>query len=374
MASCSKQDVSYNTTGDTPEVERIYVSANNPKYTIELEQVLSLNQLEEAHLASMWGIYEDENGYIYWQDNRGLKVHQYSVDGHYVRSFGKKGEGPGELTALRYSAVSGNQLLLSDDVSQQVLIFDTISGDYLRTVKVRLNEHEELSAWMFDIQTESDSTFIVEPIGFDRSNPDSSRLFRYHIDGSYKRQSFFSYRRSEALEGRSGNGTFRTPAAFNAKSEVNMRPGGGWIHSYAREPEFYIYDADGTLTKIIHLNDIEAVELTRDHILYEIDNSNAMIDLERSVRNANDVPDYWPLWDKFFISASGNLWLEVNTNPPYEREWWVLSQDGELLSKLLLSEDTALRYIGDNHLITSTYPDGIMYVNRYRFQFRPYHE
>jgi len=373
LVSCSEQNTGRDSKDESGRVERIQVITGSPKYTIELEKVLSLSQLEEDHLASMWGIYEDEDQNLYWQDNRAFKVHQYSGNGDYLKSFGREGKGPGELTYLINSVAKGRHLFIADDVAMKVLVFDTDTGDYQSTINIGLNQHEGPLFWTFEILPESDSTFVVKPYGSFRNSSDSLGLFRYWRNGDFNAKSIFNYKRSEALEGASGNGRFVVPTPFTAKSDVKMRPNGGWVYADARVPEFLIYNADGELTKVLNLN-IEAVALTSEHIQHEIDNANTISDLERTLRNAESVPDDWPLWDEFLISLSGNIWVEMNINPPFEREWWIISQEGELLSKYSQPEHSALRFVGENHLIMSRFPDGIMHVDRYRYEFQPVSE
>jgi hypothetical protein len=253
------------------------------------------------------------------------------------------------------------------------LVFDTDTGDYQSTIKIRLDQHKGPQFWAFEILPESDTTFVVKPSCSYRDSPDSLGLFRYWLNGAFNAESIFNYKRSQALEGKSGNGRFVISTSFTAKSEVKMKPDGGWVYADASVPEFYIYNAEGKLLKVFNL-DKEAITLASAHIQHEIENANSISDLESNIKNAESVPDEWPIWDKFLLSHSGNIWVEVNTNPPQEREWWIISQEGDLLSKFSLPDNTALRYVGENHLITSRFPDGIMHVDRYRFQFQPVSE
>ena len=370
LVSCSKLDTNNNSITEASGVERIVIDSDEPKYTTELEQVFSINQLEEEHIASVWGMYEDEDQNVYLQDYRGFKVHQYSEDGDFIKSFGKEGKGPGELSYLTNSVVNGGQLLIVDDIAMKVLVFDTDTGDFQSMVNIRLDKHEGPQFWAFEILPESDSTFVVKPSGSFRNSPDSLGLFRYWMNGEFNAESIFNYKRSEALEGKSGNGRFWSPTSFTAKSVVKMKPEGGWVYADASIPDFHIYDAEGKLIKVLTIVK-ESIELTGEHISHEIESSHAMLNLERNIKNAESVPDVWPIWDEFLISRSGNIWVEMNINPPFEREWWIISQEGGLLSKFSLPDNTALRFVSENHLITSRFPEGIMQVDRYQMKFNP---
>ena len=335
---------------------------------LALEHDLRLSQLTETHTKHLWGIFEDSDGNFYWQDNLIKQVHQYSPGGEYVRSFGGEGRGPGELAYLASSTAKKNTLLLLDSMSKSVHLFNSETGQYQTSLSIETQDSLSVFSLPEKVLAENDSTFLlIHRYDTFVVSVDSIPLFRFSMNGEIVDSDFFRYPLPDAMEGNRGSGRFRSPANFNANSELRVFNGGGFVHSHASRPVFHIYEPDGTLRTSLVM-DLEPVQLTQEHIQYEIDNSHPMIDLASSVRNAEEIPDYWPYWGDYKIDSEDNIWVQVNTNPPLEREWRVISQAGEWLATLALEQGETLQYVGKNRIYTSRSVDGIMEVDRYRFE------
>lgn len=336
---------------------------------LTVEHNLHLSQLTETHTKHLWGIFEDDKGNFYWQDNLIKQVHQYSPGGEYIRSFGNEGRGPGELTNLNSSTIWNNTLFLLDPISKSVHLYNSSTGEFQKTMDIRIQDSLSVFSWPERILAENDSSImLIHRYDNFRFRVDSIPLHRFSMNGDLLGSDFFRYPLADAMEGKRGSGRFRSPAKFNANSEIKVLKSGGFVHSHASKPVFNFYEPDGTLRQSIAL-DLKPVKLTKEHIQYEIDNSHPMIDLASSVRNAEEIPEFWPYWNDFKIDSEDNLWVEINTDPPHDREWWVITQNGEWLSKITLDHNVTLQHVGKNQIYTSRSNNGVMEVDRYRFEY-----
>ncbi|MEX2437501.1 MAG: hypothetical protein WD509_02905 [Candidatus Paceibacterota bacterium] len=168
------------------------------------------------------------------------------------------------------------------------------------------------------------------------------------------------------LGGDRGSGSYRSYPLFTAKSEVKLLPTAGFVHSHAEKPFFKFFDVDGNYQSAIYI-EFDIVELTPEHIDYAIENSNPMIDLESSVKNAKEIPNYWPVWEDYAIDENGYIWVKMNINLPHEREWWVFTQTGELLIQDSLEELDQIRHIGSDYLFSSYKVDGVTELRRFKY-------
>ncbi len=78
----------------------------------------------------------DSEGNIYFDNykNPDNMIHEFDQRGRYVRSFGRKGQGPGELQAiLLIGSPSNNQIIASDAMNRKYLYFDS-QGTLLKEV------------------------------------------------------------------------------------------------------------------------------------------------------------------------------------------------------------------------------------------------
>jgi len=349
--------------------DHIVVTATEPEYQIVLEHQVTINQLNEPHIQNFWTLYTDDDGNIYWQDNRIAKLHQYSPEGEYVRSFGEKGKGPGEFEYLESSSISGDAIIMLDWFSQLVHIFNRHSGKLLKSGTLERINTRDLYSLIHRILADTDSTFIGIPEYNSWSSKDSLSLQRYTTSGKLLADRLITVPFGDALESRSGGVSRRTPASFNAKSEVALLPDGGFVHSYAADPVFNVYDSAGNRTQSIII-DFQPVELTRAHIDTLIKKSHPMIDLGTAVIDADQIPDRWPVWSQYFVSGDGNLWVEMFTNPPQVTEWWVISQEGVLLAKESFSDFGYVRYAAAENIYLTTFEDQIHKIHRYSLEMR----
>lgn len=343
------------------------VDSTKPLYQVVIEHEMTINQLDEPHIQNLWTIITDDDGNIYWQDNRIAKLHQYSPTGDYMHSFGGKGRGPGEFEYLESSSISDDAIIMLDFFSQIVHVFNRHTGDLIQSGTLERENAMDALSPIHQVLAVTDTTFIGIPEFNRHADQDSLSLIQHAISGKILANRLITYPPGDALESRSGGVSRRTPTLFTAKSEVALLPDGGFVHSYAAEPIFHIYDEIGVIQRSISLN-IEPVEITRNHLDRAIENSHSMIDLASAVRNADWIPEFWPYWNNFHVDGHGNLWIEMNINPPDDREWWVVSQDGELLAKAQFSDNGTLRHIGKDDLYRTYYEDGVHELRRYRMR------
>lgn len=351
----------------------IIIQPDETAYTLYLEENLYLNQLKEKHTHGLWALYADKDRNIYWADHHISKIHQYSPDGTHLRSFGQRGQGPGEFDHMSWSAVHNNRLYVLEYGPQKVHTFYIETGQFVESFVLDQPPFESVLSRSSKLQILNDTTmlgipnFIMGPRGL---NDDSLTVFLYETDGTLIDPEFFRIRKPGALEGTRGGGRFSSGGRFTAKSELVVLPGdAGFVYSHASEPLFTFYNSAGDYQKAIYLN-VDPVPLTQAHINYEIENSNPMVDLESAFQHASSIPETWPFWDNFFVSDDGNLWVSVFTEPPYGQELWVISPEGSLLARKTLENQHAIRFVDSDYLYTTNRPDGIFEIRRYQISFQ----
>ena len=350
----------------------ITIKPGNALFTLQLQENLYLNQLDEEHTQNLWALYSDRNRNFYWADNSISQVHQYSPEGTYIRSFGQKGQGPGEFDHLSRSTVYKNRLYAFEFGPQRVHIFDTDTGQFVESFTIEQPTGSAIFSRTEEILVQNDSTMLGilnNTLGPPGQREDSLTVSLFRADGRLINPQFFRYRKPGALEGRRGGGRFSSGGRFTADSEIALLPDGqGFVYSHASDPLFYFYDSEGDYQKAFYLA-LDPIPLTREQINYEIENSNPMIDLEAAVQNAESIPSTWPFWQTFFVSDDGNLWVIIFSDPPYGRELWVISPDGDLLAQEQFDLQEGIRFVDSDYLYTTKRPDGIFEIRRYQVAF-----
>ncbi|MEX2437502.1 MAG: 6-bladed beta-propeller [Candidatus Paceibacterota bacterium] len=169
-----------------PNLNVIY-SNTNPSYELQIELDLTISQLDEMHIQGLWDVHTDIEGNFYWQDNTISKIHKYSLDGDYIRSFGGKGKGPGEFESFNSSTVYSNSLTGLDYFTQRIQTFDIHTGDLTSTAILEFDESISLFSQTAQIFQESDSTIIGIANHSISFKGDSLSISRYALNGELKK-------------------------------------------------------------------------------------------------------------------------------------------------------------------------------------------
>jgi hypothetical protein len=120
-------------------------TTGGPKYTGDLftyEEVLRILPDEEQpetllHLPAQFTVGDDGNYYVC--DNGNYRIVVFDADGRFLRSFGRRGGGPGEFEAMAIIGLSKGVLSIFDTVQQRTSMFTT-GGEFIRQVTIHGGE------------------------------------------------------------------------------------------------------------------------------------------------------------------------------------------------------------------------------------------
>ena len=113
--------------------------------TLLLEQEFMIDfereDLREKGIREIIGLDVDSDGNIYFIVSRSLDdlILKFDAEGNFLLSFGRRGEGPGELRAPRYIRVDeSEQIQIADNSRNKIYVFDK-SGKLIRIFKLASN-------------------------------------------------------------------------------------------------------------------------------------------------------------------------------------------------------------------------------------------
>lgn len=100
----------------------------------------------------------DDKGNIYVLDRKAFHIKVFDKDGQFVRTIGKKGQGPGEVQRPRDIDITPQEELLINDMSARRLLFFSLEGDFLK-------EASAGKMWLFvDPKADSEGNVIASYI------------------------------------------------------------------------------------------------------------------------------------------------------------------------------------------------------------------
>lgn len=107
------------------------IAQNDQGTILTVAEVWSSHRPAEAPFGTVDGMVETEEGEVWVSDGMGARIVVLSATGEFVRSFGRRGEGPGEFSGPRRLATTGNNAVAVFDVGRSSIeLFDT-QGQFL---------------------------------------------------------------------------------------------------------------------------------------------------------------------------------------------------------------------------------------------------
>lgn len=120
----------------------------DPRYSVKdigLETVFILGSGEDEDLHKPGSFAIDAGGKIYILDSGNSRIRVFSPDGRHEYSFGRYGQGPGELSmeAKRLRILDDGNLYVIDNRHKRISIFTT-RGEFLKSFNLRFRYHDIL--------------------------------------------------------------------------------------------------------------------------------------------------------------------------------------------------------------------------------------
>jgi hypothetical protein len=219
-----------------------------------LEEELTLGEAEgrEEYLFSRILIDVDENENIYVLDNQTATIRVFNKQGEYLKTIGKKGQGPGELISPRTIQITPQNEIMVYDFGIRRLTFFSLEGEFLR--------HVSAAKALVLGDTKMDSQGNIISIYVDREN---ISLIKY--DSNLEPSLTIS---SESLDWNRDPSIYevmRPMPYFSVTREDEI------IYGYSDKYEILVYDSGGELIRKI-LKEYDPKPVTEkdkeDHINY----------------------------------------------------------------------------------------------------------
>ena len=277
-------------------------------WTYEQDLVLS-NEMTDPETSFVYvsSVAVDRDGNIYVLDMRQKRVQVFDRSGHYVRSIGKAGEGPGELSQpgiLRLDD-DGN-LLVYDYQLRRVSWFDR-SGRFLRSVSLdKLGWPSGVLPWH--------GGRLITVIEHHKKDDPSARWFRVLIVDSsgvvVDSLGDFLGGRVKRIPIRGGVVTYYT--GYEPRLAWDVAPGPILYLGYSGAYRVEAYDSTGRLVRRFEREWVPAP-------IPEEDRRRALkrFAVSEEVKKQIEVPKTEPAFYDLLCDDLGNIWLQRTGGAPY---------------------------------------------------------
>jgi len=264
----------------------------NPKDPIHKGPVLALEEdwtiggrsaAGDQALARPWCIAVDEDGLLYVLDVQDACVKVFNGTGTYVRTIGRRGQGPGEIGAAFSIMIPANsKTLIFNDVGGRRLAFFSLDGVFQKNLPVRglsgdpvINSRFEIYMDMNDIRNRRESLKKMNP----EMTAVLAEIFDQPSDESHD--------------------------PFKARTRWILDPGDRLILGPATSYEFDIFDSRGVLSLKI-LRDYDPQRVRKDDIDEFLKRG-----APPGVNPNYDFSTHHAYYRSFFVDDRGHLFVQT---------------------------------------------------------------
>jgi len=252
--SCSQKKTEWK--GTIEEVDGVTV-VKNPKEPLYGEKVFSLAEdltlgkkegSEEYLFERVSNIDIDKNDNIYVLDNRAVQIRIFDKNGELIRTFGSKGQGPGEMQYANFIQITSKEEVMVYDPLTRRLLFFSMEGKYLRQIStakivnpmhpIKLDSRGELTTFLVPPPPMGE----IEIKKFDSNLDLLMMISKEEKDDSYLRRERIAWR----------------PSHFCIVTQND-----NIVWGYSKKYEFYVLSPEGKLIRKI-IKDHEPVNVTEE--------------------------------------------------------------------------------------------------------------
>lgn len=335
---------SYNVTSDLSDLEFI------KEFTIGVDELTLLGHITK--------IAVDDDGRIYLADYSANTIHVFNPDGSILHQIGREGSGPGEFRSIYDMNIDDEKLYVLDHSEMRMSLFsldtfeikDIISLQFTGDRVEELSRHYPRFFYILD-----DGHYLMQFVPHLFLSEDESRTQEYYIvsgEGAIK-----SDRILELPWGRDILTDREIPTAFEIpygrRSLLNVSDDKIY-YLWTEELAVKKYDLEGNyISAFYHPVEKSIFNLQEVLSLEEFDNPQS----RRLIRDGY-LPDTWPAVQDLVIDDKNRFWISITDKNKDTNEWWILEQNGEIVTRFTWPEERRIQIVRDGHIYTFEKDEG----------------
>lgn len=304
----------------TIEKENGIIVVKNPKKPIYSENVFSLAEElsigkaergEEYIFSQIRSIAVDEKERIYVLDTKEAHVKVFDKNGDYIKTMGKKGQGPGEMSLPFSICITTQNEMVVQDLDNRRIMFYSLDGNFIKSLS-----SAKIVIVGFNIDSSGNIIGIISISGPDKQ---VIELQKFGSDLSYL-YSFGSF----SLPSRSSTfNPFMPELCWAVNKEDNV------ICGYPENYEFKLFNPEGKVIRKV-IKDYKPIKITQEEIE------------ERKKRLPGpmkmDIPQYHPAYQDLTIDEENRIFVQTWERSENEEGYYydVFDSEGKFIAKIPL--------------------------------------
>ena len=351
-------------TSEESEIKYVR-NPSNPLYgelTLLLIEDLSIGGEEDEKSSFYRGVdlAVDDTENIYILDKGNCRVQKYDLRGNYLRSFGRKGQGPGEFLSPTTICLLNGKLLAYDIDQSRISIFGQ-QGELMGSLPLR----EKVYFW----GPMTDNQIAAQTFSF-RENDRTSDIVLFDGSGIMKK-TIASY--NSPMGALLHGALIGTLNGLDPRLFMRILSPQWGVFGYSDRYELNLFDNRGEITVVIQ-KDEEAREISK-HDRDKIIDSEINLWLKRKIRlqkqevtKVYKFTKYSPFYFNIIVDDRQRIYTLKRPDDESSLNYDLFDKDGRYVFKIKISPRVSISLIKKGH-IYSTYVDdqtGAIMIKRYR--------
>lgn len=329
-----------------------------------------------------------DNGDIVVADRKNYQLRIFDPAGHFIRTIGQRGEGPGDVQVLASIYPVGGNVILAWDQRASRLTWFGLDGTVRRTLNVdrppeQVSHGDRIGFDLFVVGVLANggvmayhrSGRIDPPVGLDVDS-----IVMWHVDDTGRLHGATALRYGEPWLFRQGRLSIGDWRPFTTNSSVVGTPDGFW---YTDGVEFEVrqYGADGVLRRVIRERrtptpvmpaEVEAYkraqidEAKTEHLRDESSRA-AIVSANESAMSWLPFPARHAAFTALKVDPAGGIWAREDGDSTAVEHWDHFDRAGHLLGEVDFPAGLMVFEIGTDYVLGKVQDqDGVDNVKLYR--------
>lgn len=346
----------------------VYPADSEPVYMMELVPEQSFGGAGKPYWKVITGCAVDDNDRVII---RGLKndfkteLHVYNPDGTYRRQIGRFGKGPGEYQFVSPNfQINTGRVYLHDETTARLSIFTTDDYTFENTTNLQDWNVRDLEAVRnmelsgFRARSDGNLLAIFRALPTGSGKTENTKFMLVDTKGNAVNPEPLIELPSPfyiASDNRGNNMlpiSARIPLPFLGSSRFALSNDNA-IYT-ARTDDFLIkkYDSEGTYQSAFYYP-VTGPPFDMESFIDRESGPLSQFALKNALEEADiEIPESFSVIHNLMVDDENRIWVSVMVEYHKTYEWWMLGAAGELLAKIVLSENETICDIQNGYLYT----------------------
>jgi len=262
---------------------------------------------EDTFFESTFDIKCDNNGYVYICDYKANNIKKFDSSGKYIKTIGRKGQGPGEFNMPFGIAVTNDRLIVGDMGNRRLCAL-TPDGEFIKSVTISIGGMPQKIRGL----PNGDIVIAMEKIYFREPDKPQDCLIEIYSPNLEKKRTVYTQQVWRNKFMRIENMGTNIIQPFSPLVYWDVSPDGKVVIGYPKNYEIEIYDSDkGKISSFTHSYEpIKVTDQDKEIFFAGMTYSTGGVvkqGVPDYIVKNTEFPKYKPAFKHILVDSEGNI-------------------------------------------------------------------